>query len=260
VVDGTNNGELTVNLFTIMYAPEGAEGGGVVAEPAPVAPVSDPAPAPATEPAPVAEATGGDLLGDANPIEPAPIADETPENWLDGIPESYRENPNFTKYNSVEDLLKGHENLVGMVGKKGLVAPGPDASDEAKAEFYKRIGRPDASADYEWEPPKAQEGDSDGHLDFDLDPDGFAQTKEAAHALGLTGDQFKGVMDMYANDMKERMGAEQGNEVVKANESILELQKDWGEKYDARLQDAQAVIRKFGLADEIRGLGRRWGF
>lgn len=241
----------------IMFAPDDGGDGGGGAPPPDGTPPGDNAPpdggdggSPA---APPPNAPPGDLLGDTPPGDAPPA--EPPENWVDGIPEKFRENPNVTKYKSFEALLDGHENLVTMVGKKGLVAPGPDANDEVKAEFFKRIGRPDAAAEYEWEPPKAQEGDSDGHLDFDLDPDDFAQAKDGMHKLGLTQDQFKGVMDMFASDQKERMGVEQENEVVRATEAQTELRKDWGEKYDAKLDTAQAAIRRFGLNDQLRSMG-----
>lgn len=112
-------------------------------------------------------------------------------SWLEAIPEEYRGDPNVTKYQSLEELVKGHVNLAKMRQQQtdGLVkVPGEDASEEEIAAFRAAIGVPESAEGYEL--PEIPEGaEVDGNL-----VDAFRST---AQEMGLNPKQFQKAVEWY---------------------------------------------------------------
>ncbi|XXJ19856.1 hypothetical protein ACR42D_09995 [Desulfovibrio caledoniensis] len=83
-------------------------------------------------------------MADADiPTPEAPVQDTPPADgggggdWLDSVPESYRDAGFVTKYKSQDEFFKGMDNLSRMAGQRpqGLVPPGEGASEDEVAAF-----------------------------------------------------------------------------------------------------------------------------
>ncbi len=84
-----------------------------------------------------------------------PSAGEPPATpaFLEQIPEAFREKP-WAKENAkdADTFFKFVDNQNTLVGRKGLIIPGENATPEEVAAFRKGIGVPDKEDDYEFTP------------------------------------------------------------------------------------------------------------
>lgn len=131
----------------------------------------------------------------------------------EGIKELYSKNG----IDSFEKLEKRTEWLEKTVGKKGIIPPEDDASDEDKQKFrdemYNRLGRPE-NGEYEFEVP---EGISDEYISQEF-LDGLAQK---AYQNGMTNDGFQEMINHIYDAYKETISS---IEAVKAQ--IKEMQAE----------------------------------
>lgn len=183
------------------------------------------------------------------------------EEYIESIPESYRENETIKNAGSMENLLEGYVNLEKKMGDS-LFFPGDDADDTQKAEFYTKImdradgltripanddekgmaafynklGRPDEHAGYEVPEVKDHEGKV---IESDEMVEGF---KEFAHGIGLNKTQFSKIIEHFggitANNL-ETAGKAQ-------TELINKLKTEWGDGTDARIARIQGLVTEFG--------------
>jgi len=229
---------------------------------APAEGAAAPAEAPAAENIP-----SGDLLGGAG-VDPAPApapagGGEDPGSWYDSINEKYRDNPNITKYKSMDDFLEGHLNQASLVGKKGLQPLGPDATPEEREAFYSRIGRPESPDAYEWDAPTVEITGEDGEVQqvpmVNLEPELMSETMKVFHENGLNNDQVSKVMNMFAEHehARHQEGIDQfaNEQEQKAMESKTNLMQEWGDKFETKLNAVNNVVNKFGLADTLKDSG-----
>jgi hypothetical protein len=167
-----------------------------------------------------------------------------------------RESPTLAKYQSVEELAKGHIYTSAMVGADKVVLPGENATEEQIAEFHKKLGRPDTHEAYEFEPVRLPEG-------FKPDDAIVEGLREAAHAAGLNQKQFNGVWKWLMGRVTS--GYEQGVQMTQqAVESAKdELVREWGAGFNDRFAKAERAANAFfgtvpGGAEflEQTGLGR----
>ena len=178
------------------------------------------------------------------------LKSEEPKPWYEEkLPEDLRSDEkvaNFaSKYKSLEDAIKGGAHAASKLGEKteGLRRPADDADPSEWASFYNAIGRPEDPNAYSWEPPEGME----------VDESKIGDTKNALHGLGLTESQFRGVMDMYAAElrgmnegMSEQMEAAKKEAIQQTRDSLAE---EWGNKTNERIEDAKRAAERFGIAE-----------
>lgn len=201
----------------------GASGGGLVPESI----TSDPAGS-ATNGAGAAAASAG---ADG-------ATDETTKSWLDSLPEDIKKDPSLAMFKEPAALAKSWINAQKMIGANKVVIPDEKASDEEKAAFYQKLGRPDSPDKYEL---KAPEG-------YELD-DGLVKTfKEAAHKAGLTPNQANAILAFDAQRMAESRQKAEAAQARQMEESLIEYQKSLGgqEKYKATVDRARVALREVG--------------
>ena len=192
------------------------------------------------EQTPAQESTPTSLLGGESQ------AQESEGSWLDNFSEEYRENPNIAKYSSLDEMAKGLINQASLIGKKGLVRPGEDATKEEWNNFYNSIGRPETADSYEY---KAIEGAPDA------DPERLSAFKEFSHSKGFTQEQFNDLIEYQYNQevaVKEQLEA-QAEEEAKITKN--DLMKEWGPKFDDNLRVANKIADKLGLTDLLIKVG-----
>lgn len=159
-------------------------------------------------------------------------------------------------FKTPQDLAKSYIETKSMVGNS-IRVPGKDAGeDDTKAfydkivekapnlmlkpdldnkeqsdEFYNMAGRPTESGKYEAVAPEG----------FEVNGDRDKLLKDIAFEAGLSGKQFKGVMEkVYAEDFKAQQIAQ--DEYVKNSDA---LKIEWGSAYDEKINTAMDLSNKF---------------
>jgi hypothetical protein len=178
-----------------------------------------------------------------------------PLKELDATPE-LRDDPSLKDFNDLPALAKSYKEQKAFVGSS-IRPPGPDASPEARKEFYEKLvkhapdlvplregdaeaekvvwgklGRPAKREEYEYKPP-------DG---VDINIEGL---RDAAEAAGLTKSQFSKLAEKTAAGAQK-----QATEFRKESDA---LKIEWGAAYETKLRNAAAVAQKLGQPEAVVG-------
>jgi len=178
-----------------------------------------------------------------NTVAPPPPIEESSngsEDWKSSLPEDLRENPNFSKYSSMESFAKGHLNAVSMLGKEPEIKV-PDNEDE-KGEFYNKLGRPDTNEGYEFKsfdvPENLQEYVSGREKSF----------REVSHKLGLSSTQASELHEWYMQGNSDTSREAEAAQNKSQQDGYDNLKSEWGEAYDKNIKSSQYALSEF--ADE----------
>lgn len=208
------------------------------------APVASTESAPAEATAPIETAAPeqtANLLGsaDAGGIQP----DTSGESWLMGLDEEYRSNPNINKYQSQNEMAKGLINMSSLIGKKGIVRPGEDATPEEMGSYFNSLGRPTESSGYKYEPIEGAP---------DVDQEQMTGFQEWAHGEGFSQEQFQGTIEYELQRQQAAQAQFEQEKVDEASTTQMELMDEMGEvEYKAFLGDAKSAAESLGLYDVL---------
>lgn len=179
------------------------------------APVSTPDPTP---PAPVSA-----------PVET--ITPATSEPWYGQLPEPLTVHQKFLdQFKDRDTFIKSAADTKAALSKKleGFVKlPGENATPEELSAYRKAVGVPDDPTGYEVTAPEVANLPG-------FDPEALGPIKEAAHALGLSADQFNGLVAAQA-----KIEAAQLEAMQQAERSLV---NEWGDQYDYRVADIAARV------------------
>lgn len=143
---------------------------------------------------------------------------------------------------SIDKLAKSARESEKMLGDR-IKVPGKDATPEELDAFYKKLGRPDKSDDYQFTVPK------DLPKELPYDGERAAKLKVAAHKLGLNSEQAQAIHDLYIADQVEGLtGASQRTQALnteRATKATEEIKKLWGPL------DGDKAQANFELADRV---------
>jgi hypothetical protein len=178
-----------------------------------------------------------------------------PLKELDATPE-LRDDPSLKDFNDLPSLAKSYKEQKAFVGSS-IRPPGPDASPEARKEFYDKLvkhapdlvplregdveaenlvwgklGRPQKPEEYEYKPPDGVELDIEG-------------LRSAAVEAGLTKAQFKKLAGATAAGAQRLSGEQQKDRDA--------LKVEWGNAYEQKLQGAAAAAKQFKQSDALVG-------
>lgn len=156
----------------------------------------------------------------------------------------------LNRYKSQEEALKGGWEAKQALSKKiednGFIkAPGEDATDEARAEFFNKLGRPETPDKYTWKPEEGVE----------MDPEIYAERSKEMHDAGFTDSQHKAAMELYSKELQRIQSSiqEQQNEIASKSEATL--REEWKDDYDSNIQQAVKVAEKYDLVDDLKESG-----
>lgn len=154
-------------------------------------------------------------------VAPVETTTQSTPIGLEALSETYRNDPSLKDFKTLDDLAKSYVNAKSMIGQS-IRIPGPDASEEAKAEFYrkleavpgvvkfdpnsddiyKRLGKPESPDNYQ------VQFDPQLNSDITLQKNFLAK----AHAAGLNSKQAQELIDYQNGYIRE--AAEQIKEQV----------------------------------------------
>jgi hypothetical protein len=152
------------------------------------------------------------------------------------------------KFTSPEALLKSYTSLERMLGNQNKVAiPGPNATPEERAAFFKAIGRPEKPEEYGVKmPEKLGDKPFPKELWNEERANGFTKL---AHELGLTKEQAAKLAEFdLSNGVKsyESVTAAQQKAIADATAA---LKAEWGADYAKNLELAQKAAKQAGGDD-----------
>lgn len=174
--------------------------------------------------------------------------DQLPEDIRESLPEDIRANETLNRYNSIEDLAKGHIETKAAFGQSIRIPP-DEAGEEARAQFLQKlkshvpelvprpsIGQPESFDEFysvigvpkdfsEYENPEGVQ----------LKPEAEASLREVMHGAKLTPEQYKFVVQKFSE-----MDAKAQENMTKAFQSDMDkLKGEWGATYDERTEAAK---------------------
>lgn len=143
------------------------------------------------------------------------------------------------------DLLSAYSSLEKDSAGR-LAIPGEGATDEERAAFYAALGRPATAKDYGLAKPE-------GMPDAEWDGERMGRFGDAAHALGLSAAQAKGIIDWLAKDTNDQITAFEADlpKRQEAHQAKLRegLQKTFGAEAPAALERAKRAYATY-VTDE----------
>lgn len=151
-------------------------------------------------------------------------------------------------WKSPVDLLSAYSVL--EKDSAGRVAiPGEGATDEERAAFFNALGRPATAKEYGLVKPE-------GMPDAEWDGERMGRFGDAAHALGLSAAQAKGIIDWLAKDTNDQVAAFEA-ELPKRQEAhqakVTEgLRQAFGAETPAALERAKRAYATYVTDDAAR--------
>jgi hypothetical protein len=178
--------------------------------------------------------------------------ENTAPAWMEQLPDNLKGNEDLTRVvreNNLEkigDFTQYTLKTMGRVSElegnqEGLLRiPGEDASDEDRATFYNRLGRPAEPAGYELPLPEG--------FPEQLGPteEENKEYQEILHRLGISADQSKGLFSYAMGKAKQNWETVEAQRRKYHQESAAALKEEYGAEYDANFTRANKLIDKFG--------------
>lgn len=141
------------------------------------------------------------------------------------------------KWASPVDALNSYANLEKMVGTDKIPMPKPDWKPEQWNEFHAKL-RPEKPDAYEVKLP-------DGAA-IKLAEDKVKAVQQLMWDNGFTKAQAEKLVGWYVGDMDSAVKADAQAKATAKQNGEMALKQKWGDKFDANLDVAKSVLRRFG--------------
>ncbi len=191
-------------------------------------------------------------------MEPKQATNQTPSNepqgqqpspvdWTPYVPKGAEKVFEPYKGKGIDDIFNSFvEAQRAMGGSIRLPKPDAKPEDRAKAmqDIYRKLGAPESPDKYDLgELPTVGER-------FQWDDNRLNTAKSELHKLGLTNDQAKGVLGLFANELKQFYP----DPVAQAHESKAKLVEEYGSEqlFNRNLTFASQAVKEFG-GEELAG-------
>lgn len=147
-------------------------------------------------------------------------AAETTPSFIDTLGDAFKGNEAFTGIETAQTLAEKYLETQAKLAETSKLVP----QVPTKPEEYKLEGKIEG-----------------------LDESFSAEFQKTAHELGLTNAQYEGLLKLDAQaTLAESKAYEESKGAAKA-----ELVKEYGDKFDAKLEAAQGVLKSFGFTEKF---------
>lgn len=147
-------------------------------------------------------------------------AAETTPSFIDTLGDAFKGNEAFTGIETAQTLAEKYLETQAKLSETSKLVP----QVPTKPEEYKLEGKIEG-----------------------LDESFSAEFQKTAHELGLTNAQYEGLLKLEAQaTLAESKAYEESKGAAKA-----ELVKEYGDKFDAKLEAAQGVLKAFGFTEKF---------
>lgn len=167
----------------------------------------------------------------------------TPPSWQAGLDQDLVSDPFLARFGKEEDLpalIKEAVNAQRLIGKKGLIVPGKDASPEEVEQFQLALGRPKEITGYEFGKPADWPEDLPYEQAIE---DGF---RSFAFKAGLSAKDARAAFEWYTAFSLDQVNAYQEAQKTATEGAVKELRKDWGPEYEQNFKAAGGMLVKHG--------------
>lgn len=158
------------------------------------------------------------------------------DDWRTAIPEDIRDHNSLSHIQDVGALAKSYVHAQSMIGADKVAIPGRYASDDDWSEVYTRLGRPDSAEGYEFDLGGAEIENQEM----------FDWFRGTAHDIGLNTQQAQRLFNAYNEFADQFEGGTTANAQQMVEQTSFELQREWGQAFDDKLNLANGVVEQFG--------------
>jgi len=160
------------------------------------------------------------------------------KDWRQFVSEENGTHASTASMQSLDDLAKSFIHGQQLIGKKGLLQPTEDSSEEDWNEYWTKLGRPGKPEEYEFEPVEGLED-----VDFKEIEDAF---RKEAHKSGMSKAQANTSWKFFKETTKNGKDELNTNYKTKYNTEWSALKNEWGNAYPEKIKKTQALLAKFG--------------
>lgn len=230
----------------------------------PAAQVTDP-----VAPAATSQPVGADVIAavaaqaPAKSEAPAPAATDEPAKpslydqvrgvpLQDLLPDTLKSDPHLSRIKDIDALAKNVVDSQKFISQSVRI-PGEDATEEERAAFYTKLGRPEKAEEYtlELKPEYVEKG-------VKVDDAQQQWYKDVALKANLTKEQANIVFESYVDKEVAAATDQQVSQTEKATKTINELKGIWRSEYNDNINLINSNLDKFFPADvqaELRSKG-----
>lgn len=168
--------------------------------------------------------------------------------WMSSLPDAYKSNAVLAQYR--EGMP--YDKIVNLLGAEDSMVriPGEKATDEEKAEFYSKLGRPQTADGYNINRP----ADLPDNLNFDQQ--GVNAFKQFAHENGYTQAQTEKLFNWYCGLLREGVAIDSKNKQEAhvreqqetqriQTEAVNALRIEWKDNFEGNLSKAVIGFKTF---------------
>lgn len=156
-----------------------------------------------------------------------------------GVPEEYGK-----KFTEPSAVFKSHVSAESQLGKKGIIPPGPNATQQERDAFYTALGRPAKAEEYGFTKPE-KIGDRTVP-DHAWDAKRATAWQQKLYEMGVPKDQAQKIMMAAVEESVTGLSMIEDGQKAFMKQSQEALQKEWGTDYDKNLGAAQRAAKTFG--------------
>jgi hypothetical protein len=159
--------------------------------------------------------------------------------WMASLPDAHKTNARFAQFKEAPAVWDKFDKLLQAEGKMTVI-PDDNATDEERAAFYAKLGRPETPDKYELAKP----------ADF---PEGILYSKEAeqafkahAHEVGLSKKQANKTYEWYCGLAKTGFEKVQQEQVHATEQALNKLKDEWkGDAFKEKSTLAAKAFKRF---------------
>ena len=173
----------------------------------------------------------------------------TQTSWRDTLPDDLKSDATLNKYSDIPNLAKAHIELQKLIGQKGIIKPGKEASPEQIKAFREALGIPS-------DPSKYDMGEFDKSITMPPETLEWARKMGAEH--GIEPAALKAVMSDYMKQEALLESAQEKAVQAEIAEGFKGLRSEWGEAFNQNLTRANFAAQKLGgqgLIDRLEEFG-----
>lgn len=167
----------------------------------------------------------------------------TRPTWIEQLPEAQRSDESLYGFKTIGDLVAAHKGA--LAERDGSIrVPGENATDEERAAFYAKLGRPESPDGYEIAKP---EGWPEG-IPYDQSME--TALRDFAHKEGISKGTAEKLWQWYGGLVKQGHEASTTAETAATNAALDKLKQDWpGDSFKVNTELAARAFKSFGGDD-----------
>lgn len=188
--------------------------------------------------------------------EPQPFVDaqgNLSDDWYTKLDsEEIKNAPALKNFKSMEGLVKSFLSAQRMIGNSphSVIIPDETATEEERAEFLNKLGRPEDPNGYEIKKPENLE-----EIGLEWNDDSAKAFANVAHEVGLTKEQFNKIMDWHNNMTIESFKNADSSLEQEYEQARQTLQKEWGNAYESNVKLVSKLVDKLGITEVVQNKG-----